>query len=66
MAKPAKPCDVAEYRDKLPCCNPAGTECWGEVAWNKARGVKPKKLRYMGECPHIDRVREWWARQRRA
>lgn len=37
MTNPAKPCDVAEYRDRLPCCNPAGTECWGEVAWDRTR-----------------------------
>jgi hypothetical protein len=35
------------------------------VAWGKKSGVKPKTLSYMAECPYVERVREWWARQER-
>lgn len=59
----SKPCDVKDRRTKLPCVSPVGELCYGRQYWDKARGVQPKQLRYMGDCPWIEQVREYWKRK---
>lgn len=56
----SKPCDVESRWLKLPCLSPDGKTCYGRQYWDKARGLDPKSLRYMGECPWIERVRAYW------
>jgi len=55
-----KPCEIKEYRDRLPCLAPGDNLCYGAVCWERKRGTKPGKVKYMGQCPWIERVREYW------
>lgn len=59
----AKPCDTKEYRARLPCLAPGDDLCFGRVCWDRKRGAAPGKVRYMGECPWIEQVREYWRRK---
>jgi hypothetical protein len=58
-----KPCDTKEYRDRLPCLALDGKTCYGRQYWDRARGLDPKQISHMAECPWIEKVREYWRRK---
>lgn len=58
-----KPCDTKECHARLPCLAPGEGLCFGRVCWERKRGDNPGKVRYMAECPWIERVREYWRKK---